>query len=222
VAFAIGIVGATLLQVLVQGAGAADRSISVTADGLIGEWIGLLGVPLWLSRTRGSASLARDFGLRLQGWHDVWLGLAVGLGTYFVLLVVVYPPIIRLLQHVEGRHIDIGKSAKDLSHQGRGVGFVVFAVCVTVGAPIAEEVFFRGLVLGALRRRLRDALAIVLTGIVFGLVHAGGDAKEALPALAVFGGVLAYLAVRTGRLGPGIVAHAAFNGVTVVSLILNR
>jgi len=40
--------------------------------------------------------------------------------------------------------------------------------------------------------------------------------------LTVFGAVLATLAVRTGRLGPGIVAHATFNLFTVVFLALTR
>ena len=43
-----------------------------------------------------------------------------------------------------------------------------------------------------------------------------------LPALILFGVVLGVLAERTGRLGPGIVAHATFNAVTVISLTVRR
>ena len=43
-----------------------------------------------------------------------------------------------------------------------------------------------------------------------------------LPALVALGLILAVLVLRTGRLGPGIFAHGAFNAVTVVALALRR
>jgi len=39
--------------------------------------------------------------------------------------------------------------------------------------------------------------------------------------LAAFGAVLAALAVRSGRLGPSIVAHATFNAFTVVYVLVS-
>jgi membrane protease YdiL (CAAX protease family) len=55
-----------------------------------------------------------------------------------------------------------------------------------------------------------------LTAVCFGLAH-----FEALQLIGLvgFGVVLGSLAWRTGRLGPGIVAHAAFNAVTFVALV---
>jgi membrane protease YdiL (CAAX protease family) len=43
-----------------------------------------------------------------------------------------------------------------------------------------------------------------------------------LLALSGFGMVLSALAIRTGRLGPGFVAHAVFNIVTFVPLALGH
>jgi membrane protease YdiL (CAAX protease family) len=40
--------------------------------------------------------------------------------------------------------------------------------------------------------------------------------------LVIFGVVLGGLAWRTGRLGPGIVAHLAFNAITVIQLAATR
>jgi uncharacterized protein len=57
------------------------------------------------------------------------------------------------------------------------------------------------------------------SSVVFGLAH---FEPLQLPALILFGVVLGVLAQRTGRLGPGIVAHATFNAVTVLSLTLSR
>jgi uncharacterized protein len=88
--------------------------------------------------------------------------------------------------------------------------------------PVVEELVFRGLFLrGALRAFSRagpllgPVLAVVCTGVVFGLAHL--EALETL-GLAAFGMVLAYLAYRVGRLGPCILAHASFNLVAVVAV----
>ena len=69
------------------------------------------------------------------------------------------------------------------------------------------------------RQRLGTALAIVITGIVFGLVHF--EELQYL-GLAGFGMVLAYLAYRTGRLGPSILAHVAFNTTTIIAFVLQH
>ena len=63
------------------------------------------------------------------------------------------------------------------------------------------------------------AVAVATSSVAFGLAHF--EALQ-LPALILFGLVLGVLAQRTGRLGPGIVAHATFNAVTVLSLTLSR
>jgi membrane protease YdiL (CAAX protease family) len=52
---------------------------------------------------------------------------------------------------------------------------------------------------------------------VFGVTH---FQLLQFPALVAFGAVLGFLALRTGRLGPSIVAHMAFNAVTVTALVL--
>jgi membrane protease YdiL (CAAX protease family) len=53
--------------------------------------------------------------------------------------------------------------------------------------------------------------------VVFGLAHFQGIQ---LPALLLFGGVAALLAVRTGRLGPAILCHVGFNAWTVFQLLV--
>jgi membrane protease YdiL (CAAX protease family) len=102
----------------------------------------------------------------------------------------------------------------------------VLAVLVCVGSPFVEELFFRGLLLRALLgsfqelgRRLGPAVSIVVTALVFALVHF--EALQFL-GLAGFGVVLGILAWRTGRLGPSIVAHMAFNTVTIIAIVVTR
>ena len=94
---------------------------------------------------------------------------------------------------------------------------MLLVLIVGVGAPIIEEIFYRGLCQGALLKRgMHPAVAILITAVVFGLSH--GELLQ-LPALVLFGAVAGWLAHRTGRLGPGIAAHVAFNMVTVIALL---
>jgi membrane protease YdiL (CAAX protease family) len=60
------------------------------------------------------------------------------------------------------------------------------------------------------------APAIVITALAFGLAH---FEVAQFAGLAVFGAVLGTLAWRTGRLAPGVAAHAAFNAAAVASVV---
>jgi uncharacterized protein len=184
--------------------------------GFIGLWTGFVGVPIFLSRTRGTGRLSRDFGLRLGGPADIGLGLAVALVTYG--LTEAYGAFIR----AAGDHADLGHEAKTLSGHGLGAAFIAFGIVAAIGAPIAEELYFRGLMQPVLQRYLGGYGGLALTAVVFGFTHLGTNPIEAVLPLAVFGAVLGALAWRTGRLGPGIVAHVTFNGITVVVLAFSR
>ncbi len=56
------------------------------------------------------------------------------------------------------------------------IGLIILAVAV---APIAEEVFFRGMLYNALRRRLPLIVAAPIQAVLFGLVHPFGLADRA-------------------------------------------
>ena len=62
--------------------------------------------------------------------------------------------------------------------------------------------------------------------MAFGLAHGSALPVDAvvlvMVSLTVFGAILATLAIRTGRLGPGIVAHAVFNLFTLLYLTFTR
>ncbi|MGD0439951.1 MAG: CPBP family intramembrane glutamic endopeptidase [Acidimicrobiales bacterium] len=208
---------------------------------LIALWTGLVGSVLVATRTAersrragagdtagtgarsGLGSVVRDYGLALRPWPDIPLGIAVGVGSQYLLVPVVEAPLVPFVHHLYSR---LGHPAQSLTGDAFGAGLVVLAVLVCVGSPVVEELFFRGLLLrslvgsfGKIGPRLGPALAIVVTGLVFGLVHF--EALQFL-GLAGFGMVLGYLAYRTGRLGPSIVAHMAFNTVTIIAIVVSR
>jgi CAAX protease family protein len=177
----------------------------------LGLWAGLGGVPWLAARLKGNG-VVRDFGLR-AAWVDPVIGLGVGLGTQ-VLIAMLYAPVFELFN----------LSSEDLEEPARGltdratdpVGVVLLVLIVGIGAPIVEELFYRGLLLRSLERRFGPAWAVAGSGLLFGATH---FQPLQFPALALLGVILALLVLRTGRLGPAIFAHMAFNLVTVAVLV---
>jgi membrane protease YdiL (CAAX protease family) len=187
-----------------------DIPLTVLALLQIPLWAGYLGVPIWAAETKGNG-VVRDFGFRMR-WFDLPLGLGVGVVTQFV-VGGIWKPIADALG-IEG----VGDAAQDLSDKATDpVGVVLFLLIVVVGAPIIEELFFRGLVLRSIENRWGSVAAVLLSGAFFGLIHF--QLADTPPLMAV-GIVLGVLTVKTGRLGPAIWAHVFFNGTAALVLLL--
>ena len=184
---------------------------------LLGLWAGFFGGAWLASAVRGTKSLVRDMGLRFR-WIDL-IGIPIGIGGQF-LVGLMYLPI---AQHVHNFNQRFNAPSQRLTGGSHGVGYVVIGVCTVVGAPFFEELFFRGLILRSLARLFGDlgrwvgpALAIIVSGVLFGLAHA--ESLQLL-GLATFGIILSFISYRTGRLGMNMVAHASFNLVAVAAVV---
>jgi len=200
--------------------GKEELSLAGQAASQVGLWTGMVGSALLASRRKGAGRLSVDFGLRGR-WVDLGIGVAVALA----LQILVLPTIAYLLRPLLGEP-EVSGPVQDLLDQAKGVAFFGLVLSVSVGAPIVEELFFRGLLLRSLQRRMPDGLAVALSAIAFGLAHGSALPVDAvvlvMVSLSVFGAVLAVLAIRTGRLGPGIVAHAIFNLFTLLYLTFTK
>jgi membrane protease YdiL (CAAX protease family) len=193
-------------------------------SGLVGLWVGFAIAPVLASRVRGTKDLVADLGLVFRP-VDLW-GIAIGIGGQ-LLVTLVYLP---FQSHLH----DFNAPTTKLTGGAHGGTFLLIAVLTVVGAPLFEELFFRGLLfrgllglVGGSRLRAQTGvarvvvvgLAIVADGLLFGLAHAE---LEQLAGLAVFGCILAYVCYRTGRLGMNMVSHATFNLVAVLAIANNR
>lgn len=218
--FVISIVGSQLALVIILAA--TDRTVdqvdelplSLVALAQIGLWVGLLGAPLVATTLKGNGLVA-DLHLRARP-ADAWRGGGCGVLLQVVVLPLLYWPILRLLDKGAS---DLEGPAREMTDRADGaLGVVLLILIVGICAPIIEEIFYRGLFQQALRKRgLPPAAAIGITATIFGLSH--GQLLQ-LPALLVFGVVAGILAHRSGRLGPAIAAHVAFNMVTVIALLV--
>lgn len=91
-------------------------------------------------------------------------------------------------------------------------------VAAVVGAPVLEEIFFRGALFGALRRRWSFAAAAVVSSAIFAALHP----QLPLGFLPIAVLALGFAALYEWRqsLVPGMVAHAANNGFAFLMLSL--
>lgn len=217
--FTVGFVGAVIASSIYFAATGADldRDPSLATRVLLQVplWVGLLGVPLWAARVKGNGA-RRDLGFHMR-WTDAPLGLAIGFALQLIVLPALYYPLFRLTD-IDPE--DVSEPALDLTQQANGwIGVVLLIVLVVIGAPIAEELFYRGLLLRSLANRLhRVGWAVAISSVLFALSH---FQFIQFPALLVFGLVAAGLAVKTGRLGPGMWTHLSFNLTSVILLLLN-
>jgi CAAX protease family protein len=93
-------------------------------------------------------------------------------------------------------------------------GLAVLLICVV--APMAEETFFRGMAFAGLRGRLRRLPAALISGAIFGAVHAPSGPSAVVP-LAIFGTVLALLFEQTDSIVPGVFAHVINNSIAIAA-----
>lgn len=187
-----------------------DSGIAAVLFGSIGLWVGFVGAPWCASRVQGTGEVRSDFALEIR-WWDVPVGLATGVGLQLVALPAVY----WLVQLFTGP-LDVDGPASKLAERAGGpAGCLLFALVVGVGAPFAEELFFRGLLRDTLCSRWGASVGVVVSSAFFAATH---FQVVQFAGLFVAGLVWAVLAQRSGRLGPSVVSHMAFNLSTVVLL----
>lgn len=169
----------------------------------------ILGMSLWiLSRITDPALPAR---LAPLSRKSVWIGIAAGLGAVVVSSIVEY-----LSDHYLHTNLSQDNSmTMVLPHRADQLALGVFTVAIM--APLTEEVYFRGIVLGWVRRHGSMAWAIGISSLVFGAMHlkwltpGGTSGMVATAELVAMGVLLALVAVRTGSLWASVITHAVNN-----------
>lgn len=102
-----------------------------------------------------------------------------------------------------------------LRHDGPAWPLALLALFVTVGAPLVEEIGFRGMIYPAFRDVLPRGWAVALTGILFAVIH--GNLAALFP-LAALGAWLCLVRDRHG-LWPCVLLHAGVNAWTFLWLL---
>jgi len=173
-------------------------------------WACMVGVPVIATRTKGHGPV-RDIGLRIRA-IDVPVGLAIGVAAQLVLVPIVYWPLMRLLGNP-----DVSAAARDTTDRATDpLNIIMVFLIVSVAAPVAEEIFFRGLTQHAAVRRWGPWVALFGTAAFFAFTH---FEPLQFPALFLFGLILGAMVFVTGRLGTSMCAHVGFNLVAAATLV---
>ncbi len=98
--------------------------------------------------------------------------------------------------------------------------FWLFALVIVIGAPLSEEILFRGFLQSALAgTRLGYFGATLLTTLAWTVLHAGYSGLG-LVEVFIAGLFFSWLLWRTGNLRVPLVCHAFYNGVVLVALLV--
>lgn len=162
------------------------------------------------SRVGFAESLGLDWFRNLTSQRLTMLGLCVLL-----------TPVFLALGGILQKYIPSSKTQLDeVLRMGLHVRIAI-ALIAAFSAPLVEEIVYRGVLFGALRKSFDEIATITIVSLMFLAVHIpqywGGWAGLTL--LAILSVTLTIIRARTKSVLPGIVMHFIFNGIQAVGII---
>ncbi len=171
----------------------------------------VIGVP-WLLKRR--ATTREELGLsRLPTWLDIGL-TPVGFIVYVLFsgtLLYAAQNILTFIDFDQAQDVGFGQLTQQFE-------YVLAFFTLVVLAPIAEEVLFRGYLLSKLRGHVATWIAVLITSLLFGLVHFAWNVGIDVFALSI---VLCVVTIWTKSLWPAILIHMLKNGIAFYFLFIN-
>jgi hypothetical protein len=165
-----------------------------------------------VTRLQGNGPV-RDLALRTS-WRSLGIGVAFGVAG------LVTASVVAQLQVLVTDH-QLDSRAADVAHDyaaAAPVALAVFAVLTAFGAPIVEELAFRGLTYGSfVKRGVTPAWSVVGTTLLFALFH---FEPWRLLVLAVLGGWIGAVRAVTGSTTASMAAHMAINVPGAIGILL--
>ena len=148
--------------------------------------------------------------------RDVVIGVPAGILGQLVLVNLVNWPLSRFFPDTFSFD-EVSQRAEDIANTAPGAWMILLVLIVVVGAPVVEEIVYRGSLHTNLVAAAGVTTGLVVTAALFAAVHL--EPVE-LPGLFVFALLLGALRQWSGTLGMPIITHMAFNatGLTLVSL----
>ncbi len=203
------VVSAVPIAFVTEGSGGYAWVLVIS---VILPWLGMGGYPWLISKLRGNG-MVLDFGLRFS-WRDVGWGLVYGAAALLAASLLA-AALSALFGEFDSSAGELAKSFNDFPVQR-----LLFAIAVGIGAPIVEEICYRGLLLTALLKRdMSKWLAIVLSAALFAAMH-----MEPIRFVLLFaiGLILGLARVHRNNTTTAIVAHMANNLPGAIGILFLR
>ncbi|MSO26731.1 MAG: CPBP family intramembrane metalloprotease [Candidatus Nanopelagicales bacterium] len=205
-AFGLSIASAFILRGL-----AVPLAWQILVGGTV-PWVALAGWPLFVTSVRGNGARI-DLALRLS-WREAGWGVVGGL----VALIAAAAAAALSAALIGEFPSAAGEIGAELAGLGNGWVLLAFGLMVIVGAPVTEELAFRGLFFAALRKHGEGpVLTVAITAVAFALFHLEPARIGVLICVGVLLGLVRW---RTGSLGASMVAHGVVNAPAAVFIIL--
>lgn len=166
-------------------------------------WLGVLAL------ARGPRRLWKSLGLDRRPRALWWLVPTATVGAYVSVLAY------SLLVEAFGIDVLVPESTVPWEITREATTLALAGVAAVVGAPIAEELLFRGYLFGGVAVRWGFWPAALLSGALFSANHL--DPGSFLPFWGI-GVLLAWLFWQTGTLWPSILTHLCFNAISFALL----
>lgn len=206
--FGIGIVALTSGNLSDESGWLRAILLAILPSGLVTAWIAWI-----LARRHGAdprAVLAlRLPGLGVVGWVVVVGGFFLAINALFLLLAAIFG----LDLHSSGL---VEQGTMQFGHDPL---FFMIAGGLIIGAPLAEELIFRGQIFAALAQTpLGLSGASLITSALWAGTHAPTQSLHVVGLLFLMGLLLCWLLVRYGSLWVTIACHAVWNAMSAVAL----
>lgn len=170
----------------------------------------VIGLPWMIKKYRTSR---KDVGLdSYMRWTDLLLAPAA-----FIVYILLSFLLTSIASNFPFYSVD---QVQDTGFKALNQGYEYFLAFVTlvIVAPVSEEILFRGYLLGKLRKYIPIWASILITSLLFGIVHFAWNVGVDVFALSI---VLCLLRIQTGRLWPSIILHMIKNAIAFYFLFIN-
>ena len=173
---------------------------------IVGSYVALGLATIWVAQKTGEPQ--RVLGLvRTRLWRAVGLTAAA-----FAASVAIAYPLEQIFHGAESQGFE-PNAYPGGAQAAVGLALIIFGICLF--GPLCEELYFRGILYGALRR-FGPLLATLGSSLLFAVVH---FTPAAIPVLMVIGIALALLYELTGSLWPPIAFHVLNNSLAMIGAL---
>lgn len=211
ITFGFGLFGGLAWMLLVKAIAAAAGSHVSLKDpvALLGATVaqdaGFVLGPIIALLLRSQRLKAGDFGFTNVSHKGKTVLVALGAWVAFVAFSAAWSKLVHIHEHQS--------ITKDLGVNDSPLLWTTGAFMITVIAPLCEEFMFRGFLFPLLWKKWGLVAGIVVSSVLFGLLHASGTPVALLVPLAVLAVVLCLLRAWSGSLLPGIALHSFNNAI---------
>jgi membrane protease YdiL (CAAX protease family) len=198
-------------------AGSADNAsplaqLIVTAIAYIASTLFIIGVP-WALGIQLQKNGRRILGIQQKPIiDDTWKAL-LGYGVYFFLTLsaTFFMTILWKEFHIdEAQQVGFGSLALPSE-------YIMAFIALVILPPLTEELLFRGYLFGALRQKISFAPSMILTSLIFAIVHLKLNVGVDVFCLSL---VLCYLREKTGTIWAGVILHMLKNSIAFYLLFI--